>query len=357
MRMDSFVVSCTRDGAVAEVLRDDLAIAPPAGAPLERIFDHGSAEKARTFLDTVREQCCAAGWQLNVVLPSGVRALDFAGVATRDALLVLATTPPRSGARDHELYEELSRLNNELINRERELARKSAALERLAAEKNRLVAIAAHDLRNPLTVIASYADLMQMEGIAAQQAPYVEEIARSAKFMRELVEEMLDGARIESGVVTLNLQELDLVGAARHASVINRMRADAKEIALAFESAVERLPVRADPVKLRQIINNLVVNAIKFSAPHTTVTIRVSAADASAVLEIEDQGIGIAAEKIPTIFEPFATLGRSGTAGETSTGLGLAIVHQLVALHHGRISVMSEVGKGSVFRVELPRNK
>ena len=256
---------------------------------------------------------------------------------------------------DRALYDELSRLNNELINRERELARRSAALQRLSAEKSRLVAIAAHDLRNPLTVIASYAELLKLDNaVSGEHELYVEEIARSARFMMELVEEMLDAAQLESGRIELDLQELDLVQAGEHAATINRMRAERKEIALAFDAQIDQACIRADPVKLRQIVNNLVVNAIKFSPSRTTVTIRVRREGERPAVEVEDQGIGIPREKLAVIFEPFATLASAGTAGEKSTGLGLSIVKQLVELHGAQMQVESEVGRGSLFRVAFP---
>jgi two-component system OmpR family sensor kinase len=377
-------VLCTREGVIEQILRDDLAVAA-AGAKLSDIVDRGSSRKAENFIAYLRGRECTAGWQLNVPFGAGARPFAFAGAAGQGALLILAAASdeqlralfdevadsslaasqalrallhePRAGistsmSRDNQLYEELSRLNNELINRERELARKTAALERLSAEKARLVAIAAHDLRNPLTVIASYADLLRIEGaVQGEHLLDLEEISRSARFMTELVEEMLDSSRVESGHVELDLQEIDLVNAARHAARINQMRADRKQIGITFDPRVEHASIRADAVKLRQIINNLVVNAIKFSPPRSTVTIRVESISGMPVLEVVDEGVGIPNEKLLTIFEPFKTLGASGTAGEKSTGLGLAIVKQLVALHGARVEVESEVGRGSVFRV------
>lgn len=378
---------CTREGLIEQILRDDLGVAA-AGAKLPDIVDPGSSRKAENLLATLGERQYTTGWQLNLPFGAAARPFEFAGAAADGALLILAAATdedlrgllddvadanlaasqalrallhePRAGlsasmSRDNQLYEELSRLNNELINRERELARNTAALQRLSAEKSRLMAIAAHDLRNPLTVIASYADLLRIEGaVHGEHLLYVEEISRTAHFMSELVEEMLDSSHVESGHVHLDLQELDLVNAARHAAKINQMRADRKHIRLVFDPRVERTLIRADAVKLRQIINNLVVNAIKFSPPRTTVTIRVDSRKANSVLEVADEGVGIPSEKLGTIFEPFTTVGSFGTAGEKSTGLGLAIVKQLVALHAAVVEVESEPGRGSLFRVSFP---
>ena len=346
---------CKHDGTVITVLRDDLGLAA-AGAPLSDLVDPASSQKADRFIAAILRDKSAFGWQLNVTFGPRAVTFNFAGAATGETLLIVGASAP-ADLRDSELYDELSRLNNELINRERELARKTAALERAAAERSRLIAIAAHDLRNPLTIVASYADLLRLGSeLSDEELLYVDEISRSAKFMGELVEELLDGARVESGIIDMELQDIDLVEAARHAAAINRMRADRKQIEMAFEHDVERIPIRADSVKLRQIINNLVVNAIKFSPIRTRVTIRALGAGERPSLEIEDQGIGIAPDDLQTIFNPFATIGRAGTAGEKSIGLGLAIVKQLVDLHHGRVSVTSESGRGSVFRVEFPRS-
>src|SRR5688500_4879988 len=263
---------CTREGVIEQILRDDLGVAA-AGAKLADVVDPGSSRKADNLLATLRDRDCTTGWQLNVPYGAGARPFAFAGAAGEGALLILAAASddelrallddvadanlatsqalrallhePRAGisasmSRDNQLYEELSRLNNELINRERELARKTAALERMAAEKSRLVAIAAHDLRNPLTVIASYADLLRLDGaVEGEHLLDVEEISRSAHFMSELVEEMLDSSRVESGYVDLDLQEIDLVNAARHAAKINQMRADRKQIGISFDPRVE----------------------------------------------------------------------------------------------------------------------
>jgi len=350
---DWLALTCERDGTIAQVLRDDLRLAK-VGARLTEIVDRGSAQKAENFIASLASSNAIVGWQLNVPFGDGARPMYFAAIACGETVLVLAA-PERQEGMSNQLYEELSRLNNDLINRERELARKSAALERVSAEKTRVVAIAAHDLRNPLTVISAYADLLKSDGVVeGEHLDYVDEIARSSRFMMELVEEMLDSSRLESGQVQLELEEIDLVHAAAHAATINRIRADRKEIAIAFEQECDHTFILADSVKLRQIINNLMVNAIKFSLSRTTVTVRVRRTADRALLEVEDQGIGIPQDKLTAIFEPFRTLVPTGTADEVSTGLGLAIVKQLADMHRATVEVESTLGRGSLFRVVFP---
>src|SRR5687768_14176677 len=307
---------------------------------LGALVDEGSARKVEHFIAAVEATGFAAGWELDVPAGGTVRSLTFAGLRGEGLLIVAA---PASPGMTSGVYDELSRLNNEVINRERELARKSASLERLSAEKSRLLAIAAHDLRNPLTVISSYADLLKADDLRREeQLLFIDEISASSRFMAELVEELLDSARLESGHVDVDLQDVDLVNAAAHAAVINRLRADRKQITITFEPLTDRAIIRADPVKLRQINNNLVVNAIKFSRSNTNVTIRVRQDAERATVEIEDQGIGIPKDKLGEIFEPFKTLGAAGTSDEKSTGLGLAIVKQLTQMHHAAIDVLSD---------------
>lgn len=346
-------LTCTSDGSIVQVLRDDLG-ATNGAARFADLVDAGSKSKAENFLAEALAQSSVAGWQMNATRGDRAKPMFFAAVACGETLLVIAVSELTQGM-SNELYEELSRLNNELINRERELARKSAALERVSAEKSRVVAILAHDLRNPLTIITAYADLLKLDAaVGGEHLDFVEEIARTSRFMTELVEEMLDSSRLESGQVQLDLQEIDLVKAAQHAATTNSIRAARKEITVAFDPQAGAAPIRADAVKLRQIINNLVVNAIKFSPARTTVIIRVRREADRALLEVEDRGIGMPKEKLDLIFEPFRTLVPAGTADEVSTGLGLTIVKQLSEMHGATIHVESEAGRGSLFRVSFP---
>lgn len=345
-------LSCAPDGTIVRVLRDDFGFARE-GALLSEVVDTGSASKAEMLVAELRDRAFIVGWELNVRDGSDARPLRFAGAAAGDSLVIFAAPVAHGG--DTRLYEELSRLNNEVINRERELARKGAALERLSADRNRVIAIAAHDLRNPLTIVAAYAGLLLREAaVSGDHALYVEEISNSARFMMQLVEEMLDSTLLESRRKDLDLQTVDLIEAGRHAATINRVRAERKGITVAFETSAERALIRADAVKLRRIVNNLVVNAIKFSPPNTTVTVRVRVSGSNAIFDVLDEGVGIPAEKLGLIFEPFRTLGETGTAGEKSTGLGLAIVKQLAELHGATVRAESEVGRGSTFSVSFP---
>ena len=112
--------------------------------------------------------------------------------------------------------------------------------------------------------------------------------------------------------------------------------------------------VRIDPVRIGQVLDNLLTNAIKFSEPGDEVTVRVDRRDELVVIEVADQGVGIPADEIGHLFQPFGRTSARPTGGESSTGLGLAISQRIVAAHRGRIEVESALGAGTTFRVVIP---
>ena len=398
------VLVCDMEGGVREVLRDDLGVADGA----ERFGDllqRGSREKGGRFLERLRDQGQAVGWEL-LVETDPPRELFFAGGRTDAHLLVIGAASERSAmslyqemmsisneqanlvrqaaeeARDArrqiermseggaageprtaveggdlDPVSELSRVNNELTNLQRELARKNAELQRLSAQKDRFLGMAAHDLRNPLGVILGYADFLQGEmgpELDDRQRRFLEAIESQANFMIQLVEELLDISTIESGEVVLEREEVEVAELVRRNVELNRALAEEKGVAVEADTDDGELRARVDPSKVEQILNNLVTNAVKFSDPGSTVTVRARRDGGELLLEVEDRGQGIPEDERERLFVPFGRTSVKATAGEGSTGLGLAITKRLVDAHGGRIDVESEVGVGSTFRVRLP---
>lgn len=258
---------------------------------------------------------------------------------------------------DEPLFEEFTRLNNELASAQRELARKNAALVALNEEKNRLLGMAAHDLRNPLGVIMSYAkflDRMAGAKLDAKELQFVAQIEKSSQFMLRLLEDLLDVSQIESGKLNLAKAPADLVALVRNNIELNRVLAGAKDIAIELELPEALPPVDIDATKIEQVLNNLVSNALKYSHPGTTVRVTLAAADGAAVLSVRDQGQGIPANELSKLFQAFSKTTVKSTGGEKSTGLGLAITRKIVEGHGGRIGVESRVGEGSTFSFSLP---
>lgn len=381
------------DGALAEVIRDDLELTTdhPLGRDFEELVDEGAREKARRFLDAVLENRAAFDWELNALVDGRLRALHFAGTRIGDRLLVVAAPSPEElerlneelmrmnseqtnalravsrtlatgeGERDRrgeEVYEELSRVNNELANLQRELTRQNLALERLNEEKTRLLGMAAHDLRTPLGVILSYSNFLEREAaglLPPGQMEFVQRIRAASGFMLRMVDDLLDVSAIESGRLSLDLEACDLVGLVTGNVEVTRVLAGAKEIALELEAPESGPPWLCDPGKVEQVLNNLVTNAIKFSERGTTVTVRLEFQEDDARISVEDEGQGIPEEELPKLFRPFGTTSVRGTEGEGSTGLGLAIARRIVEGHGGRMEVASEEGRGSTFHFSLPR--
>ena len=282
---------------------------------------------------------------------------------TRDRSAVRPELPaadwpmPSSAVAVHEHFDELTRLNNELATLQREGARKAAQLERLGKEKDRLLGVVSHDLRNPLSVIASYTDLLLSGGVGHldhRQRKALESVARMSRFMFGLVEDLLDFSSFESGQVTLDRHLFDLAFEIADASEANQLLAAPKNIRIE-PLCPERLLIHADQFKIRQVLNNLLSNAVNYSRPGSLIRVRAWQRHDTVQLTVTDQGPGIPKGELDRLFAPFGRTSVRGTAGEKSTGLGLAIVRRIVEAHGGHIRVQSKVGRGSRFVVSLPR--
>jgi signal transduction histidine kinase len=259
--------------------------------------------------------------------------------------------------RDGDLYDELSRLNNELVNLQHDLAEKTVELERLNAQKNLFLGMAAHDLRNPLNAILSYSEFLLDSAIPRllpEEQEHLGLIHSLAVLMRDVVDDLLDVATIESGKLQLNLRTVNLVTVLERTVAVFRPLADKKQIGLVLDTAYQPPLLMLDRQKIEQVLNNLLSNAIKYSHSHTTVTLGLQQSNGEVYVAVRDQGQGIPPDELDGLFQPFATTSVKSTAGEQSTGLGLMIVKKVVEEHRGRIWVESRPGAGSTFTVALP---
>lgn len=387
------VLVCAQDGTVQRVLRDDLGLSRGihVGSALSEMVDAGVREKLGAFMAELHTRNAAYDWEITVPVDGVLLPLHFAGAridvsgylivaaGSRQGLgdldeqlirinneqtnLIRATSKDLSRAvgkalqRDEAVYEELTRVNNEMANLQRELAKKNAELEQLNEQKNRLLGMAAHDLRTPLGVILSYSEFLETEAalvLNAEQREFVATIKEQSEFMLHLVSDLLDVSAIESGELKLNRQPADLVRLIQHNLTLNRVLASRKKIVLAFEPPSASPALTFDPGKIDQVLNNLIGNALKFSHPDTRVTVRLESSPKAVTISVQDQGQGIPAADLARLFKPFSTASVRSTAGEPSTGLGLAIVRRIVESHGGRIWVESLVGQGSTFIFTLP---
>ncbi|HOS95473.1 MAG TPA: HAMP domain-containing sensor histidine kinase [Armatimonadota bacterium] len=230
-------------------------------------------------------------------------------------------------------------------------------LEALNAQKDELLGMAAHDLRNPLSVVLGFADVLLADPAVSgneQLREFGTIIADTARHMVALIDDILAVSQIESGRLTIDREPADLAALVRAACVPNRMLAERKSITLLEHLPAHPVITRIDPLRIRQVLDNLLSNAIKFSYERTTITVRVWVADDRAFIEVADQGQGIRDEDLGKLFRPFTQTATRATAGEKSTGLGLAIVKRIVELHGGTVNVHSRWGQGATFTIALP---
>lgn len=257
------------------------------------------------------------------------------------------------------LRQNLVRLNNDFSNLNRELQKNNAELVKLNDLKNQLLGMAAHDLRNPIGAIQNLSSFLLEETaktLSPEHLQFLTLIHSSSRFMLSLLDDLLDIAKIEAGKLDLNLIPTDLGDLVKGVVRLNQIMADKKKIRIQLHQ-YESLPlVPLDSMKIEQVLNNLLSNAMKFSAPETTITVSLLRSGDHVTVSVADQGPGIPQEDMAKLFQPFSKTSVRSTGGEKSTGLGLAIVRKIVLGHLGKIWVQSEVGKGSTFFFSLPLN-
>jgi signal transduction histidine kinase/CheY-like chemotaxis protein len=257
-----------------------------------------------------------------------------------------------------ELQEYKEHLEHEVTQRTAELVEARDQAESANRAKSAFLANMSHELRTPLSVILASSELLSESNPTADQREDIIAIGRSGEHLLGLIDDVLDVAKIEAGKEELAIAATDLLSTVRTVVEMMRGRAEEKHLVLVYhqDPGVPRY-VRADAPKLRQILINLLGNAIKFTR-EGTVMLRLSAqpagdsARARFYFDIEDSGVGMPQHDLGRIFEPFEQVRTPGP--RTGTGLGLTITRRFVELMGGTLRVESEVGRGSRFTVELP---
>jgi len=253
--------------------------------------------------------------------------------------------------------EELKRANRLLDQKLGEMAETNVALYEANRLKSEFLANVSHELRTPLTSIIGFAELLREGDLPpdSKSARYAENILISARILLEIINDLLDLAKIEAGKVDLNLEAVRADDLSRTLLDFMKPQADRKNVRLLLRADDDLPMLITDRGKLRQILFNLLSNAIKFSPEGGRVLVRVQRDGPEHVrLSVSDDGPGIAPEDQSTIFEKFRQADQSTTREHQGTGLGLAIARGLVQLLGGQIGVESEPGRGSTFWVRLP---
>jgi signal transduction histidine kinase len=213
-----------------------------------------------------------------------------------------------------------------------------------------------HELRTPLNAIIGFSEVLteRMFGeLNEKQDEYLKDIHASGQHLLSLINDILDLSKIEAGRMELELTDFDLPSAIDNALILVRERASRRGITLGH-SVDERLgTIRGDERKVKQVLLNLLSNALKFTPEGGRIDVNARVQDGVAEVSVTDTGVGIAPEDQEAVFEEFRQVGTADKKVE-GTGLGLALSRKFIELHGGRIWVESEVGKGSTFRFTLP---
>ncbi|MAT41384.1 MAG: hypothetical protein CL609_03510 [Anaerolineaceae bacterium] len=251
---------------------------------------------------------------------------------------------------------EKGRLVSELASQKMEIEQHYNEVRRLNELQNTFMGIAAHDLRNPIASIQSVADLLLMPDLEidpVEQRDFLLDIRDQTQHMLSLLNDLLDVTRIESGKFNLDLIYTDMYKMLDEAVRRNSRLAEPKGTQVILEYVPEG-KVLADPSRVRQVLDNLISNAVKYSPPNSTVRVRSQMGEYCWRVEVQDEGPGIQPKDRERLFQDFARLSARPTGGEKSTGLGLSITRRVIEAHGGEIGVDSEPGSGSTFWFTLP---
>lgn len=232
-------------------------------------------------------------------------------------------------------------------------------LRRLEKVRREFVANVSHELKTPLASIKAYAETLRLGAIhdAQHNEQFVARIEEQADRLHQLIQDLLQLARVESGRQAFDIRDVSLGDVVERCVPVYLERAQAKRLTLEAVSSPVAVVVRADDIGLEAILDNLVGNAIQYTPEGGRVTIRCREEGNDAVLEVEDTGVGIAPHDQERIFERFYRADKARSQELGGTGLGLAIVKHLAQAFGGGVSLTSDLGKGSVFRVRLPLAK
>ncbi len=267
---------------------------------------------------------------------SGVGSAQKSEISLRDGRTLYATLSPIPGVGRAVIMQDITHLKE------------------LDQMKTEFVSTVSHDLRSPLTSILGYAQMLKSVGtVNDRQGMFVERITRGANQITELINDLLDIGKIEAG---LDMQMLPCDVSALAEDVVQQLQevASRKRQKLVFHSREKALLVLGNDLRLRQVISNLVGNAIKYTSEGGEIYLKLLLEDSTVLLSVEDNGIGIPSADLPYIFDKFYRVESDETSEIHGTGLGLAICKSVVEKHSGRIWAESTLGNGSVFYVTLP---
>jgi signal transduction histidine kinase len=257
-----------------------------------------------------------------------------------------------------ESHEQLLRKNQELERQREQIQLQNFKLLEASRLKSQFLATISHELRTPMNAIIGFAQILlrpKFGKLTHQQADMVERILNNGKHLLMLVNEVLDFSKLEEGRLALEPELFDLVKVTQNAVTQMCSLAEAKKLSLIVKIDIVNPVVFNDPARVKQILLNLLSNSIKFTESGKIWVEVQELGDNRVAIAVRDTGIGISSQDFQHIFEAFRQVDQSITRKYPGTGLGLAIINSLVKMMGGKIFLESEVGVGSLFKIELPR--
>jgi signal transduction histidine kinase/DNA-binding response OmpR family regulator len=319
-------------------------------AILERQQGRAMAEGSHQFLDRL------AGDDERDDAPSGeVHAFPLITRGKARGVLLLAMGPSARHLAGHDLSladnlagRAASALDNCLLYEE---------IQNADRRKNEFLATLSHELRNPLAPLRSALHMLRTQPLEPERvAPLLQTMDRQVAQMTRLVEDLLDISRITRGAIELRRETLDISAEIRHALESCHGPLESGGHQVVVDLPPEPINVVADRVRLQQILENIILNAVKYTDPHGRIEVSARAELSEAVIEVRDNGIGIAHDKLQQVWDLFVQVDESPDRTRKGLGIGLALVRDLVKRHGGTVEAHSDgLGKGSTFRVRLPR--
>lgn len=383
------VLVCDQEGRVRDILFDDLGLSQVAtNNVFIQLLDASSYSKGLQFLNTLTTSEPVLDWELCFSIGNKPCPMKTAGLLDGEDKFIMAANsglglrslcqslaagnPDRaelytriaSGWEqlerrpdDADVYTDFMRMYNDFARLQREVAGQNAQLQRLSAEKDRLLDMAAHDLRNPLNVIGLLAQGLMHQAqarLTTQDQDCLQRIQHTAQAMGQLINEILGRARNAPGTPKIELRQGDMLALLRSRLELLRPLADNKEIQFRLDVPQQVSKTYFDVSRMQQVIDNILGNAIKFSPLQSVISLTLAQTGHGLLITISDAGPGVPEQELEAIFDPFVKGSSNALAHDAGNGLGLAICRSIMDAHGGRIWAENRHPQGLSMNVLLP---
>jgi PAS domain S-box-containing protein len=325
------------------------------GAPA--VLRTGQAELHPDLPDELIEASAHSPEHLEMLRRTGLRSLLSAPLLVRGRILGaitlgITTSGRRYGHSDLALAEQLAHRAAVAADNARLYQEAQAAVH----ARDAFLSIAAHELKTPLTSLLGYTDLLrrraERDGLSERDARALAVISNQAGRLNRMITSLLDLSRIQTGQLSIERGAVDLCALLER--VVNEVQPTLSEHSLSLSLAEQPLVVEGDELRLEQVFQNLIQNAVKYSPEGGAVQVQVQRHESQARVAVTDQGIGIPADSLPRLFSRFYRAANASSQNISGMGVGLFVVREIISLHGGSVEVQSREGQGSTFTVSLP---